>query len=49
MHSISITQRLQGTTVNVIKASDEVNQCIADLQYLRESIEVNSQLLTNKQ
>lgn len=43
-----MTQKLQCRAVNVIKAFDEVNTCVADLDYLRELIKVNSQLLTNK-
>ena len=32
-----------------IKACDEVDQRIVDLEYLRESIKVNLQLFTKKQ
>lgn len=50
MHPIvPINQKLKGRAIDVIKTFYEVSSCIADLGYLLELTEVNSQPFTNKQ
>ena len=46
LHPVAgITQKLQGRTIDVIDAYQNVNTCIEDIQLLRENVEEESDIV----
>ena len=46
LHPVAgITQKLQGRTIDVIDANQNVNTCIEDIQLLRENVDQESDVI----